>query len=84
MSHFTNNFTTYDGPIPESKPRYKKGQCVKIIHYNDPDKLENYYNLYKGYTGVVIKYNYNDDYILVNIEALYKHIYVHINQIELY
>jgi ribosomal protein L21E len=81
-----NNFaiTTHEPKIPESRPQYKKGQHVKIIRYDDPNKSDNPYNLYKGYTGLIIKYNYNDDYILVNIEALYKHINIHVNQIELY
>jgi hypothetical protein len=58
-------------------PRYKRGDYVKIVKYGD-----NLYNIYKGYTAEVIKYNKGDDYIVVNIEVLYRHVCLHINQIQ--
>jgi hypothetical protein len=71
------SITTHEPRIPTQKPRYKRGEFVTIIKYGD-----NPYNIYKGYTAEVIKYNKDDDYIVVNIEALYRNICLHINQIQ--
>jgi uncharacterized Zn ribbon protein len=69
--------TTLTLKTPSKHNKFKRGDQVTIIKYKN-----SLYNIYKGYKAEVIKYNHNDDYIVINIEALYKHIYIPIEHLE--
>ena len=73
----TNQRTTLlHREIPQKYCKFKRGDYVTIVKYKD-----SLYNIYKGYKAEVIKYNKNDDYIVVNIEAMYKNIYLPIEHL---